>query len=228
MMQQLLLSLAARPAPTLDSFYRGRNAAALAALEGALSNGERFVCLWGEAGSGKSHLLRAFAAEARLRGLPSRYVGAPHAELLEARPTEAHAVDDVETLGSAGQVALFDLFNAARSEGGRVVTASPCPPAELPVREDLRSRLGSGIVLRVLALDDEEKAAALCRHAASRGLRLAPEITSYLLTHCGRDMGTQVAVLDALDRYSLEHKRPITVPLLRDALRSMDLLGEEK
>ena len=228
MMQQLLLSLAPRPAPTLENFHRGHNAAALAALEGALSGGERFVCLWGDAGSGRTHLLRAFIAEARSRGLPARYICAPHAGLASALGAEAIAVDDVEALEDAGQLALFDLFNAARSDRGCVVSASPCPPAELSLREDLRSRLGAGIVLRLLSLDDEEKSAALGRHAASRGLKLAPEITAYLLTHCGRDMGTQVAVLDALDRYSLEQKRPVTVPLLREALRSLDMLKGEK
>ena len=225
MMRQLLLSLAPAPAPTLESFYCGRNAAALAAIDQALSGGERFVFLWGDAGSGKSHLLRAFVLDARSRGLTSRYVPAPHADLAAARADEALAVDDIEVLDDAGQLALFDLYNSVRSSRGRLLTAAPCPPAELSVREDLRSRLGSGIVLRVLALEDVEKSAALNRYAAQRGLKLGPEITSYLLTHCSRDMGTQVAVLDALDRYSLEHKRPITIPLMRDALRSLDLLS---
>lgn len=228
MMRQLLLSLAPPPAPTLESFYCGRNAAALAAIDQALSGGERFVCLWGEAGSGKSHLLRAFVLEARSRGLAARYVPAPHADLAAGHAEEALAVDDVEALDGEGQLALFDLYNAVRSDRGCLLTAASRPPAELSLREDLRSRLGSGIVLRVLALEDAEKSAALDRYAAQRGLTLAPEITSYLLTHCSRDMGTQVAVLDALDRYSLEHQRPITLPLLRDALRSLDLLGRTR
>jgi len=35
-------------------------------------------------------------------------------------------------------------------------------------------------------------------------------------------MGTQIAVIDALDRHSLEHKRPVTLPLLREALRTFE------
>ncbi|MBI4293306.1 MAG: DnaA regulatory inactivator Hda [Betaproteobacteria bacterium] len=225
MMRQLLLSLAPPPAPTLGNFYCGPNAAALAAIDQALSGGERFVCLWGDAGSGKTHLLRAFVLEARSRGLVSRYIPAPHVGLAAAHAEEALAVDDVEALDEEGQLALFDLYNAVRSDRGRLLAAASRPPAELSLREDLRSRLGSGIVLRVLALEDAEKSAALNRYAAQRGLKLAPEIASYLLTHCSRDMGTQVAVLDALDRYSLEHKRPITLPLMREALQSLDLLG---
>ncbi|MBI2962080.1 MAG: DnaA regulatory inactivator Hda [Betaproteobacteria bacterium] len=226
-MRQLVLSLAPPPAPTLENFCPGRNAAALAAIEQALAGGERFVCLWGEPGSGKSHLLRAFAAAARARGLSARYLPAPHADLAAAGGNEALAVDDLEALDSAAQQALFDLFNAARSGRGRLLTAAARPPTELALREDLRSRLGSGIVLRLSALGDAEKSAALKQHAARLGLRIGPEITAYVLTHCARDMGTQVAVLEALDRYSLEHQRPITLPLARDALRALDLIGEE-
>lgn len=226
-MRQLVLSLAPPRAPTLENFCPGRNTAVLAAIDQALAGGERFVCLWGEPGSGKSHLLRAFVTAARARGLSARYLPAPHADLAAAGDEEAIAVDDVEALDAAGQAALFDLFNAARTGRGRLLTAAVRPPAELALREDLRSRLGSGIVLRVVALADAEKSAALKQHAARLGLKIGPEITAYVLSHCARDMGTQVAVLEALDRYSLEHQRPITVPLLRDALRSLNLTGEE-
>ena len=227
-MRQLLLSLTPPPAPSLQNFYTGRNAAALAAIDQALCGRERSVFLWGERGSGKSHLLRAFVAAAEARGTPARYIPAPHGELAQARADAAVAIDDVNSLDAAGQSTLFDLYNAARSQGGCVLAAASRPPAELALRDDLRSRLASGIVLRVLAMDDAEKADALNRYAEKRGLRLGSEIASYLLTHCRRDMSTQTAVLDALDRYSLEHKRPITLPLLREALRSLNLFGEEK
>ncbi len=227
-MRQLLLSLTLPPSPTLQNFHPGRNAAASSAIEHALCGREQSVCLWGESGSGKSHLLRAFALAASERGKRSRYIRAPHLELARAGADEALAIDDIESLDDGAQAALFDLYNGAKSEGGCLVSAAACPPSQLPIREDLRTRLGSGIVLRVLALDDAEKSAVLEQHAERRGLKLGREIIPYLLTHCERDMSTQIAVLEALDRYSLEHKRPITVPLLREALRSLHLLGEEK
>jgi DnaA-homolog protein len=44
-------------------------------------------------------------------------------------------------------------------------------------------------------------------------------VAGYLLTHARRDMPSLIRALDALDRYSLETGRPITVPLLRAALQ---------
>ena len=202
-MQQLLLELAPPPLPTLENFSPGRNIAALKALREALAGGERFVFLWGPGGSGKTHLLRAFTAAAA------------------AAKREAAAADDVARLGEAEQIALFDLCNRLRASGGALAASGNAPPAQLALRADLRSRLASGIVLQLHPLSDADKAAALSAHAAGRGMALDDELIAYLLSHFDRDMGTQIALLDALDRHSLQRKRPVTLPLLKEALRSL-------
>jgi DnaA-homolog protein len=202
-MQQLLLELAPPPPPTLENFSPGRNGAALKALRDALGDGERFVFLWGPGGSGKTHLLRAFSGAAA------------------AAKREAAALDDVARLGEAEQVALFDLCNRLRASKGALAASGEAPPAQLALRPDLRSRLASGIVLQLHPLSDADKASALAAHAAGRGMALDRELIAYLLSHFDRDMGTQIALLDALDRYSLQRKRPVTLPLLKEALRSL-------
>ena len=237
-MQQLVLELAPAPEPTLENFFAGPNAHTLEALRDALTRGERVVYLHGAPGSGKTHLLRAAVRHTRDSGGTALYAASPHADLApqqgkhstpnrygeEANFFRQHllAVDDVERLNAASQQALFDAFNALRSGSGRLLGAGTQPAVDLPLREDLRTRLGSGVSLRLTPLDDEQKSAALSWHAAQRGLRLGSEIVAYVLTHCSRDMGTQIAVLDALDRYSLEHKRPVTLPLLRVALKDFE------
>jgi DnaA-homolog protein len=198
-MRQLVLELAPPEPPGFANYVPGRNAAAVAALERALAGGERFVYLWGPPGSGKTHLLRSFAA---------------------AGPGACTA-DDVHLLDAAGQIALFDLYNRARVSGGALAAAGNSPPDGLALREDLRSRLASGIVMQLHPLSEPEKAEALRARAKRRAMTLPEELIAYLLTHLERDMGTQIAVLDALDRYSLEHKRPLTLPLLKQALRSL-------
>ena len=217
-MQQLLLELAPPPPPTLDNFSPGKNGAALKALREALEDGERFVFLWGQSGSGKTHLLRAFAG-AKSR---SAYVQAANADWARTGNLAAVAVDEVSRLDDAGQIALFDLCNRLRASKGALAASGEAPPARLGLRADLRSRLASGIVLQLHPLSDADKAAALHAHAAARGIALDGELIRYLLTHFDRDMGTQIAALDALDRYSLQRKRPITLPLLKEALGLLD------
>jgi DnaA family protein len=220
-MQQLLLELAPPPPPTLDNFSPGKNGAALKALREALEDGERFVFLWGRSGSGKTHLLRAFAGAAGGKGRAA-YVQAASADWAGTENLAAVVVDEVSRLDDTGQIALFDLCNRLRASGGALAASGEAPPARLALRADLRSRLASGIVLQLHPLSDEDKAAALRAHAARRGVALDGELIRYLLTHFDRDMGTQIAALDAVDRYSLQRKRPITLPLLKEALTLLD------
>jgi DnaA family protein len=89
---------------------------------------------------------------------------------------------------------------------------------ELKLRADLLTRLGWGLVLQVRALNDEEKIHALTQRARARGFALPPEVCAYLLVHAPRDMESLFAALAALDRYSLETRRAITIRLLRELL----------
>ncbi|MCC6473769.1 MAG: DnaA regulatory inactivator Hda, partial [Burkholderiales bacterium] len=162
-MQQLILELAPHPAPTLENFVAGANAAALGAVREAIARRERAVYLWGEAGSGKSHLLHGFVDAARRAGLAAAYAAPPRMEALEA--SEALAADDVQRLDAAGEAALFECFNALLARRGALLAAGDRPAAELPLREDLRTRIASGIALQLRPLAEADKRAALLARA---------------------------------------------------------------
>ncbi|HET9651239.1 MAG TPA: DnaA/Hda family protein [Usitatibacter sp.] len=198
-MRQLLLDLTQAPAPTFANFVHGANAELLHALAAAAraQSAERVIYIWGESAAGKTHLAKAFAAAVEGRA-------------------RVRVIDDVERLGEGEQAELFDAF-IERGFDFLLVTARSAP-ADLALRRDLATRLATGLVFRVVPLTDEEKRAALAAHAQTRGFALSEEVSSYLLTHARRDMGSLMAALDALDRYSLETGRPITVPLLKSAI----------
>lgn len=213
-MRQLLLDFTQAPAPTFANFVHGANAELAHALDAAAQGGleERVVYVWGESGAGKTHLLKAFAAAGAARR--ARYVAGEAFGAAEA--TGVLALDDVERLAEPEQIALFNAFNEAAFEF--LLVSAPSAPREVRLRRDLATRLATGLTYRVLPLTDEEKRAALAAHARVRGFALADEVSSYLLTHARRDMGSLMAALDCLDRYSLETGRPITVPLVKAAM----------
>jgi len=214
-MRQLILELLPEAPPRFDNFVAGGNAEALTGLAAWLApeSREPSLLLWGESGSGKSHLLRASEGH--------YYDAVADPDLADiGEPLDFHAVDSIEALSDAGQIALFNLFNRLRASGGRLLTAASRPPRQLELREDLRTRLGSGQIYQIHALTDDEKIAALTTQASARGLRLPPDALDYLLARAPRDMRSLMGLLAALDRYSLEHKRAITLPLLRDVLQT--------
>jgi DnaA family protein len=215
--RQLLLNLIPDSPPTLENFVAGGNADALTALADWLSAENREPCLflWGEAGAGKTHLLRACGATC---------VDATIDPALDTLPADADfiAIDNVEALNAEGQIALFNHFNRLRATGGRLLASAEAPPLQLSamLREDLRTRLGSGLIFRLRPLSDAEKIATLTAQAKQRGMRLSTEALDYVLARAPRDMRSLAAFLAALDRYSLEHKRPLTLPLLREVLQA--------
>jgi DnaA family protein len=89
----------------------------------------------------------------------------------------------------------------------------------MPLRDDLRTRLGWGLVFELVPLADADKPAALAAFANARGFRLEEDAIGYLLAHGRRDMGSLVGALIALDRRSLALQRPITIPLIREWLQ---------
>jgi len=225
-MKQLALDFASQPLPTLDNFIAGRNGELMENLR-RLSAGqarERFLYVWGRPASGRSHLLKAATTALQGAGAAAVYIACNSdtrfAEGLDRM--DGVALDDVDRLDDEGQIAAFDLYNALRERNGALVAGGSAPPVQLTLREDLVTRLAWGLVYQVHALTDEEKVRALSEHAASRGLPLAREVCDYLLTRSRRDMPSLLATLDALDRYSLETRRPVTVPLVRELLSAAE------
>ncbi len=194
-----------------------------------------FVWLVGPSGAGKSHLLQALCHQASLHGesffyLPVAAMGSePGAELGELDPGLLDGMENLDLLclddvgHAAGnkewELALFHLYNRMAVTGTRLVVSSRVSPRQLDVLlPDLHSRLQSASVFELAALDDDAKIAALQLRARGRGLVLNDEVARYLLSRLGRDMGTLLRSLQALDAHSLETRRRITVPLVRSLM----------
>lgn len=221
-MNQLVLAISPGNNPALDTFVAGSNLELLSALRHALAGGsERSIYLWGEEGSGKSHLLQACVNAAQDAGRNALYACGIVPIQSADNVADVVAVDDVESLDNAAQIELFDLYNRLRDSGGLLLVSGKTSPLHLELRDDLRTRLGWGLVYQVHGLSDEEKAQALRQHAQSRGFSLSPEVTQYLLRHGRRDLPSLMATLDALDEHSLRLHRAPSVPLLKEVMQAM-------
>ncbi|OIQ81400.1 DnaA regulatory inactivator Hda [mine drainage metagenome] len=222
---QLLLDLQWDDSPRLDGFEPGANGIALQALRQLLDDGGALY-LWGPPGSGRSHLLRAACAALQQRGVGALYLSpdAPpsHWPAIDAPGLALLAIDDVHDCVPWQQELLFGLYNALRQRGGGFLAAGDRAPAQLPLRDDLRTRLAWGLALALQPLDDAAKARVLQRIAAARGLELRDELSRYILTHHARDMRSLAELIDRLDAYALRHSRAASIPLLKEMLADAD------
>lgn len=224
---QLPLDLKLEPGATFESYYPGSNAGVVEELRSSLDPCN-WLYLWGGESSGKTHLLNAACHAAGERGqaaclLPlSRSDGFDPGLLENLHGLALICVDDVQAIAGSRvwEEALFHMLNHARRDGAGVILSADSGAAGLDLAlPDLRSRLGWGTVLKLRPLDDEEKVQALQLRARSRGLDLPRESAWYLMRRVARDTRTLMALLEHLDTASLQAKRKLTVPFLRESLK---------
>ncbi|MDP2255611.1 MAG: DnaA regulatory inactivator Hda [Polaromonas sp.] len=227
-MKQIALDIGLASDPSFANFFSGPNEAAVKHLErsaGGLLPSPVPTYLWGEEASGKTHLLKAVSEALRGQGASSGWMDASMLEPPEFNESwSAVIMDDCHLYTAAQQRAAFNWFvNALSTDDGHprwVVAAGNVPPADLPLREDLRTRLGWGNVFALQALSDAERRAVLRREADARGVFLSDDVMDFMLTRFSRDLGSLMQLLDKLDGYALQTKRAITIPLLKSMLES--------
>ncbi len=219
-MRQLALDIGLSAHPDFDSFIPMGNESVVQALKAA-APGDAPIYLWGPSGCGKTHLLRALQAQALRGGQPLVWLDADTLRAgmaVDDAEMQWLVLDQAESWSQAQQHEAFRAFVVAVTQGATVVAAGRLPPVDLPIREDIRTRLGWGLVLSLWPLGESTLRQALQGEAQRRGLRLGDEVLDYALRRLSRDLKSLTGLLDRLDRYALQHQRPLTVPLLRQML----------
>lgn len=227
-MKQLVLDIGLAPVPSLDNFVSVGNEAVLEHLRLWVGNPLRSpvpTFLWGESGSGKTHLLCAVRHALGDTGARVGWMDASTLDPGEFDDTwDAVLLDEVHLYTAVQQNAAFNWFvNAQTPAHGSarwVLAAADRPPADLRLREDLRTRLGWGHVFQLKALGETERRAVLRRAADERGVFLGDEVMDYMLNRFSRDLSSLMLLLDQLDGYALRTQRAITIPLIESMLEN--------
>jgi DnaA-homolog protein len=223
-LKQLALDIGLARAPSLASYLAGSNDAAWKHLQLWVGNPTRSpvpTYLWGSSGSGKTHLLLAVQESLREQGATSGWLDPSMAEPPEFDERWAVVLlDDVHLYTAVQQHAAFAWFVQAQTLQRGVLAAGLLPPADLKLREDLRTRLGWGHVFQLHVLSEPERRAVLRQAADARGIFLSDDVMDFILTRFSRDLGSLMQLLDHLDAYALQTQRAITIPLIKSMLES--------
>ena len=222
-MKQLALDIGLVAGPTFDNFFIGLNESALKHLQLWVGDGSNAAIrspvptyLWGDRGSGKTHLLKAAAQALRAQGQSVGWLDA-----MALQPPEFNEdwsvilLDEVQAYDTLQQHTAFNWFINAQTHQCGVLVAGELPPADLKLRDDLRSRLGWGHVFQLQLLGEVERRAVLRQAADARGVFLNDEVMDFMLTRFSRDLGSLMELLNLIDGYAMQTKRAITVPLIK-------------
>lgn len=231
-MQQIALDLSVPALPSLDRFVVGDNAAMQAALHAALdglrqspSTPPVTLYLWGDTAVGKTYLLTAAALAAQQDGLA---VGCMSAHNLSLQDYDSAwrlvVLDDVHLYNTAQQQQAFNWLIHAQAHGVQVLAAGNAAPAALAVRDDVRTRIGWGLVFWLQAPDEATLVHILQQEATQRGLSLSDEVTHFLLTRFDRNLSSLLRLLNDIDRYAWQSKRHITIAMIKDMLAQQEVI----
>ncbi len=220
---QLTLSLDTAPATSFDSFHLDTcnelvHSAVSAFVRAALDDIQLY--LWGDAGTGKSHLLMAACDFYHRQGYRVAYLSGDlinQSGSLEGMDSfDLLCIDDLQRLDHAAEVELFHLINRVRAAGNKLLFAADRPIDSLGLAlKDLQTRLVWGLVYKLDPLTDDGLANALRQEIENRSLYASDEVISYVLKHFPRRMNLLKQVVDTLDNVSLLEQRRITVPLIK-------------
>ena len=230
--QQLSLGVSLNDDATFDNFYTlpdTHNAQIVAAVRTQVETGnEPFLYLWGESGSGLTHLLQAACHQAQTLGKTFQYF--PLRDLVGYAADELFSgLENLDFICLDGldlvidrpewELALFNLFNRLRDAGKLLLVPAVHGPQELNVKlPDLASRLQWGVTFHLHTLDDEEKQHALQFRAKARGLELSEEVATFIIQRLPRDMNELFWQLNRLDHASLAEQRKLTIPFVKKIL----------
>ena len=213
---------------TFDLFMMGPNQQVVDKLKQVITEqtGE-YIYLWGNAGTGKSHLLQAMCSLTSILKLKPAYVPLANSdrivpEMLEGLETmDCVCIDDLDSIAGIveWETGLFNIFNRLiENKKTLIVTSAKSPSGNDINLPDLKSRLASGVTYHLKSLQQADKLVALKQRAHYRGFELSDDVLEYLSRRVSRDMHSLFDWLDRMDEATLATKKKLNIRFVRKLL----------
>jgi DnaA family protein len=232
---QIPLQLMPRRDSRFEDFVTGPNKAVVEALKHMPDEPGSHIFLFGDEGSGKTHLLNALCHEVRERQGRAFYLALKRLpkdaieSLQGLEKLDLVCVDDLHFIAGdkAWEEALFHCFNRIREANGRLLVSSRKRLSALNLGlPDLASRLAWGLRLPLMPLEDQDKLAVINLHSKALGFSLSEDVQHYLLKYHDRSTVALLQTVENLHQAALTNKRRITVPLAREVLKAAQTNSE--
>lgn len=186
------------------------------------------LVVYGPQGSGKSHLAHVFAEHAAScteRPFPVLIINAQ--EINNKNVARIHRENPclvVENLTPrANNEALFHLFNLYQNEGGYILFTAEDAPARMRFKlPDLQSRLNMVPTIAIEEPDDEMLTMLVVKMFNDRQIMISPEVLNYIIRNMQRSFSYARRLVEEVDMISLARKRAVTVPLVKEAMQTLD------
>ena len=185
------------------------------------------LLIYGAKDSGKTYLIQALCNQFNNQGkssffLPMRQAIELSVDILDSLENiELVCIDGIESLvgNKAWEIGLFNLINRSFNSNNRLIFTSAKNIDGMNFElKDLDSRLRKIQSHELHSLADDDILYALKHIANLRCIELGSKEAQYLLTYANRNISDLVKILESLDQLSMEMKRKITIPLIKEVI----------
>jgi chromosomal replication initiation ATPase DnaA len=174
----------------------------------------------GEKGSGKTYLSHLWQQRSQATRV--------NQAMLQDRsyfdlPTNSFVLDDIDASIEANRL-LFEFINHVISTKKYLLVTSSKPLNTIDFKlADLQSRLNSIFTVKMHTPNEEGMAQVLVKLFSDRQIVVDGAVVSYLINRLDRSYAAIIKAVDELDKYSLAHKRKISVPLVKEMCSNMSV-----
>lgn len=216
---------------SFSTFYPGNNEEIINHLQQIFISNEQQIFLWGERGTGKTHLLQAMCQEANNFAKTSFYYSLKENDLPDPAMLDGLenfdlvCFDNIEQIAgnTEWELAFFNFFNSHRDENKKLVVSAPCPPKFLAIQlPDLKTRMSWGLTLKLKSLTEEQQLNALIYKANDLGFEIPIKVGRFLIAHYARDLPSIWILLDKIEQATLAAKRKLTIPFLKQIMTKQE------
>lgn len=231
MPKQLPLQFEFQSNQNFNTFYQGSNKEVINHLQDIFINDEQQIFLWGDTGTGKTHLLQAICQESDQYNITSFYFSfkrdqLPDTEILNGLESlDIICFDDIDKIaGNADwEHAFFNFFNLHRDNNKQLILSAHCPPKYLAIQlADLKTRMNWGLTLKLRPLTDEQQLDVLIYRARDLGFDIPIHVGRFLMSHYARDLPSIWLLLDKVNHATLAAKRKLTIPFLKQIMSEQE------
>tara|TARA_A100000171_G_C2129441_1_gene145700 strand:+ start:1068 stop:1763 length:696 start_codon:yes stop_codon:yes gene_type:complete len=175
----------------------------------------RSIYLYGERGSGKSHLSAIWQKKSEACSLSSKDLSLEN--VLSYLPNlTSFVLEDIEYLKD--EESLFHLLNLVKEKQGGLLLTSQLKPSALPFSlPDLMSRLKSLPFLEISRPDEQLLKILFLKRFSDIQLKVSPQVLDYGLKYLRRSYCMLDDLVNLVDKLNWQEQKPLTVPLLKRA-----------
>ena len=220
-MNQLGLPISLNASMLLESFVANKE---LLRLINQLFLNEKSseVYIYGASGQGKTHVLQGAVLKALEIDKNAVYIDCsdlfPDYILDFVDQIDFICFDNVHSILRESQEVFFDLYNRARQAQIFILVSGNTLPSDLEVMKDLKTRLSLAAVYKLEELNDELIMSVIDSQMSQRNLSVNSNVYEYLFKNYSRDLKLLLSTLNDLDKASLQAKKPISIPFVKNFL----------